>query len=140
MVKGHRADDIGKYMEKCLAEWGLDKVFTITVDNASANNGTVSYMANVTNKSKTSILESKLLHMRCAAHIVNFIVQEGLKELDISIKCVRAAIKFIKSSPSRIAKFKKCVELEKVNTKAFLSLDVVTRWNSTYNMLKVAVA
>ena len=45
MVKGHRADDIGKDMEKCLAEWGLDKVFTITVDNASANNGAVSYMA-----------------------------------------------------------------------------------------------
>ena len=61
MVKGHRADDIGKDMEKCLAEWGLDKVFTITVDNASANNGAVSYMAKVTNKSKTSILESKLL-------------------------------------------------------------------------------
>eukprot|EP00267_Zea_mays_P045151 XP_020397404.1 zinc finger BED domain-containing protein RICESLEEPER 2-like [Zea mays] len=127
-------------MEKCLAEWGLDKVFTITVDNASANNGAVSYMAKVTNKSKTSILESKLLHMRCAAHIVNLIVQEGLKELDISIKHVRAAVKFIKSSPSRIAKFKKCAELEKVNTKAFLALDVVTRWNSTYNMLKVAVA
>jgi hypothetical protein len=39
MVKGHKADDIGKDMEKCLAEWRLDKVFTITVDNASANNG-----------------------------------------------------------------------------------------------------
>jgi hypothetical protein len=89
---------------------------------------------------QTSILESKLLHMRCATHIVNFIVQGGLKELDISIKRVRATVKFIKSSPSRIAKFKKCAELEKVNTKAFLSLDVVTRWNSTYNMLKVAVA
>jgi hypothetical protein len=74
MVKGHMADAIGKDMDKCLADLGLDKVFTITVDNASTNIGAVSYMANVTNKSKTSILESKLLHMRCATHIVNLIV------------------------------------------------------------------
>jgi len=140
MVKGHRADDIGKDLERCLVDWGLDKVFTITVDNASANNGAVSYIARILNKSKTSILEAMLLHMRCAAHIVNLIVQDGLKELDLSVKRVRAAVKFIKSSPARIAKFKKCAELEKVDTKAFLCLDVVTRWNSTYAMLKVAVA
>lgn len=29
---------------KCLVNWGLDKVFTITVDNASANDGMMSYM------------------------------------------------------------------------------------------------
>jgi hypothetical protein len=62
-----------------------------------------------------------------------------LKELDISIKHVGVAVKSIKGSPARIAKFKKCAKLEKVNTKAFLSLYVVTRRNSTYNMFKVAV-
>ncbi|WVZ98351.1 hypothetical protein U9M48_043807 [Paspalum notatum var. saurae] len=140
MVKGHRADDIGKDLERCLVDWGLDGVFTITVDNASANNGAVSCIARILNKSKTSILEAMLLHMRCAAHIVNLIVQDGLKELDLSVKRIRLAVKFIKSSPARIAKFKKCAELEKVDTKAFLCLDVFTRWNSTYAMLKVAVA
>jgi hypothetical protein len=140
LVKGHKADDIGKDLERCLVAWGLDKVFTITVDNASANDGAVSYIGRVSNKSKTSILQARLLHMRCAAHIVNLIVQDGLKELDTSVKRVRAAVRYIKSSPARIGKFKKCAELEKVNTKAFLCLDVVTRWNSTYNMLNAAVA
>ena len=35
LVKVHRGKDIGKSLENCLAEWGIDKVFTITVDNAS---------------------------------------------------------------------------------------------------------
>ena len=38
LVKGHRGKDIEKSLENCLAEWGIDKVFTITVDNSSANN------------------------------------------------------------------------------------------------------
>jgi hypothetical protein len=58
---------------------------------------------------------------------VNLIVQDGLKELDTSVKRVRVAVRYIKSSPARIGKFKKC-------------LDVVTCCNSTYNMLNVAVA
>ena len=77
--------------------------------------------------------------MRCAAHIVNLIVSDGLKEVEISVKRVRAAVKYVKNSPARITKFKECAELEKVDTKAFLNLDVSTRWNSTYYMLKAAV-
>lgn len=77
--------------------------------------------------------------MRCVAHIINLIVTEGLKEVDVSISRVRAAVKFVKSSPSRLVKFRKCAELAKVDSKAFLSLDVCTRWNSTYLMLANAI-
>lgn len=140
MVKGHRENDIGKDIERCLVDQGLEKVFTITVDNSSASDGVVTYLAKISNKAKTSILEGKLLHMRCVVHIVNLIVQDGLKELDTSVKRVHAAVKFIKTSPSRITRFKKCVELEKVKTKAFLCLDVVTQWNSTYKMVVATLA
>ena len=34
--------------------------------------------------------------------------------------------------------FKEIAQWEKVNSKAFLNLDVCTRWNSTYDMLKAA--
>jgi len=44
--------------------------------------------------------------MRCAAYIINLIVQDGLKEVDNSIKRVQAAIRFVRNGTSRIAKFK----------------------------------
>lgn len=79
------------------------------------------------------------MHMRCAAHIVNLIVKDGLQEVDPSIKRVRAAVRYIKNGTSRLVKFKELAEEEKVDSKAFLKLDVPTRWNSTYLMLKAAI-
>ena len=66
------------------------------------------------------------------------IVSDGLKEIDLSIRKIRVACKFVKSSPSRFASFKRCAEEVSVSTKAMLILDVPTRWNSTYLMLDVA--
>ena len=109
-----------------------------SVDNASASDSTISYMKMVMNNAKTSIAEGQYFHMRCATHIINLVVTDGLKEIDLSVARVRAAVKFVKNSPARITRFKKCVELEKVKSKAFLSLDVPTRWNSIYLMLRAA--
>ncbi|KAK2658635.1 hypothetical protein Ddye_005168 [Dipteronia dyeriana] len=36
-IVDHKGDSIGKCIENVLIEWGIDKVFTITVDNATAN-------------------------------------------------------------------------------------------------------
>jgi len=76
------------------------------IDNASANDSGVSYLRRQMNSLKTSIADGKYLHMRCAAHIVNLIVQDGLKEVDQSIKRVQTAVKFVRGGTSRIAKFK----------------------------------
>ncbi|KAL0376138.1 UNVERIFIED_CONTAM: putative AC transposase [Sesamum calycinum] len=32
-----RSEEVGLDVEKCLLDWGIDKVFTVTVDNASSN-------------------------------------------------------------------------------------------------------
>ena len=81
---------------------------------------------------------SNYLHIRCVAHIINLVVQHGLKELDESIARVRDAVRYIRQSPARLRKFKECVEVEKIECKGLLSLDVATRWNSTYLMLETA--
>ena len=77
LVDGHKGDDIGKSLEKLLIEWGIERVCTITVDNASSNDTCLAYMKrSLTNRGCTHA-RSQYLHMRCVAHIVNLVVQDG---------------------------------------------------------------
>ena len=76
--------------------------------------------------------------MRCIAHILNLVVNEGLKECGQSVKRVREAVRYIRNSPARLHKFREFADLLGVKTKCSLCLDVATRWNSTYVMLKMA--
>jgi hypothetical protein len=122
---------------RCMAEWGLERVMTITVDNASANDTPIGYLRR--HLTITNVANGKYLHMRCAIHIVNLIVHDGLKEVDLSVKCVRAVAKYIRNGGSRIVKFKEIVEEEKLTNKPFLKLDIPTRWNSTYLMFKATI-
>ena len=112
---------------------------TITVDNASSNDLAIQYLRRRINHWNGSVLGGDYLHMRCAAHILNLIIKDGLKDLDVSIVKVRGAVKYVRSSPSRLQKFKECVEEEMIQTKSLVCLDVETRWNSTFLMLKTAV-
>ena len=36
-IVSHKGEDIGRAVEQCLRQWEISRVFTITVDNASAN-------------------------------------------------------------------------------------------------------
>jgi hypothetical protein len=58
---------------------------TVTLDNVSSNNLTISYLKNVMKDWPTNILSNKHLHVRCCAHIVNLIVCNGLKEINVSV-------------------------------------------------------
>ena len=93
----------------------------------------------ITHPQTTLLLGGELLHMRCVCNIINLIVSDGLQELDLSILAIRNAVRYVRSSPARLRRFKECVRDEKVESTALLSLDVPTRWNSTYLMLKVSI-
>jgi len=77
--------------------------------------------------------------MRYAAHILNLIVKDGLKDLNVSIVKICGAVKYVRSFPSRLQKFKECMEEEMIQSKSLVCLDVETRWNSTFLMLKTIV-
>ncbi|KAH0725675.1 hypothetical protein KY284_001540 [Solanum tuberosum] len=53
------------------------------VDNASSNSVTVKEISKQLTNWGTNIIEGQHLHVRCMAHILNLIVQDGLKEVDV---------------------------------------------------------
>uniref|UniRef100_A0A803LJG0 BED-type domain-containing protein n=1 Tax=Chenopodium quinoa TaxID=63459 RepID=A0A803LJG0_CHEQI len=109
-------------------------------DNASSNDVGIQYLKRRFESWKTLVLGGRFLHMRCCAHILSLTVKEGLKESDVSIKRIRCAVRYVRSSGARLQKFMSCVKQEKLESKRFLCLDVDTRWNSTFLMLEGALA
>ncbi|KAL0446508.1 UNVERIFIED_CONTAM: putative AC transposase [Sesamum latifolium] len=93
-IIGHKSEEIGKGVEKCLLDWGIDKVFSITVDNASSNDGAIAYLKKKFDNWGQNILGGRYMHMRCMAHIVNLVMQDGLKGKDEheAISRIRGAI------------------------------------------------
>ncbi|XP_019161967.1 PREDICTED: zinc finger BED domain-containing protein RICESLEEPER 2-like [Ipomoea nil] len=139
LVTSHKGEYIAKALESCLIEWGLRNVFTVTVDNASSNDVALGFLKRKVLSWGSSSVKSKYLHMRCIAHILNFVVQDGLKQCDIVVKRVREVVRYVRSSPSRLKKFRDLAEYSGIEQKTSLCLDVPTRWNSTYLMLQSAL-
>ena len=86
----------------------------------------------------TCIQEGKFLHLRCITHILNIIVSDGMKEMNELVTHVKGVVRYVRQSPVRLAKFNKCVLVEKIKSKSLLCLDVSIRWNFAYLMLDAA--
>ncbi|CAI0421282.1 unnamed protein product [Linum tenue] len=137
-IANHKGETIGQAIEGCLKGWGIHKIFTITVDNASTNDSAIKYIVRRSKNTGGTVLKHEFLHLRCSAHILNLILQEGMKELDDSVIKIRNAVRYVRSSPARLLIFKRCIEMEEIKFKGLVGLDVETRWNSTYVMLRAA--
>lgn len=70
--------------------------------------------------------------MRCFAHILNLKVNEDSKDSNDFISSICNAMRFVRSSPQTMAKFKECIEFTRISSNKLVSLDVSTRWNSIY--------
>ena len=90
-----------------MLKWGIDRLFTITTDNASSNEVAIDYMKK-TKERDSSILGGEFMHMRCCAHILNLIVQSGLKSIHESIAKVWNAVRYVRASSARVKKFQEC--------------------------------
>ncbi len=80
------------------------------------------------------------LHFRCFAHILNLCVRNGIieKEIKDEIDDLRSLLSFIEDSPKRLQILKeKCKAL---NVKFIIpKIDIITRWNSTFDMINITL-
>lgn len=128
----HSGANIADRVKTVITEFGLiDKVFSITLDNASANTNAM----NILTPQFSGYVGSLFLHQRCACHIINLIVKSGLKRLKPYLEDFRTAVSFLNSSNQRIASYKSYCIAMGVRPRKF-GLDMDVRWNSTYLMLK----
>ena len=110
-------------------DWGIEKkIFSLTLDNASANDNMQEHLKNTLGMQNWLLCGGEFFHVRCSAHILNLIVQEGLKVATDALYKIRESVKFMRGSESRMIKFKELVvALGGMDTGVGLRLDVPTR-------------
>jgi hypothetical protein len=139
----HSRNNIAERVNMVADEYGLsDKIFAITLDNASSNQTAMHYLKPLFSGYLGALtdvdedeLSSILLHQRCACHIINLIVKSGLKRVKHYLEDFRAAINFLNSSNQRIAAYKSYCLSMGIDPRKF-GVDMDVRWNSTFLMLK----
>ena len=98
-------DVLAEVLVNCFLEWNIDrKLSTITVDNCSTNNVMIRLLLNKLDTSSL-MLDGFILHMRCAAHILNLIVQNGLSLIGDGIERIHDSVIYKTRLPKWRQKF-----------------------------------
>jgi hypothetical protein len=116
-----------------------DEVMSITLDNASNNDVATTNLSAKFLARKNGLFDPIYFRVRCATHIVNLVVHDGLEPVEPLISDLRNTVKYFKRSPSRLCKFVLVCNDYSIKVGKCLSLDVKTRWNSTYKMLDTCI-
>ncbi|GKD48104.1 zinc finger BED domain-containing protein RICESLEEPER 2 [Tanacetum coccineum] len=108
------------------------------IDNAPSNDKAIGYLIKKFPNARLYD-DMKHFHVRCMAHVLNLIVQEGLKVKNYHVECLSNAVRYIRQSTQRIKKFKACMKESSLESNRFLSGECPTRWNSKHDMLKITI-
>ena len=81
----------------------------------------------------------QFFHVRCNAHVLKLIVQDGVKVISKPVSKIRECVKYIRASESRKLKFAECIVQVSLPCNKRVHQDVPTRWNSTFVMLDSAL-
>ena len=141
MEPPHTGVELARRAYEILVDWGIEKkIFSITLDNASANLTMQQRLKENMHLSNSLICGGEYFHVRCCAHILNLIVKEGLAVADGAVKKIRESVRYVRQSDARMTEFKQRIEqVGGIDSSIGLRIDVPTRWNSTQAMLEVAI-
>ncbi|XP_078156062.1 zinc finger BED domain-containing protein RICESLEEPER 2-like [Carex rostrata] len=118
----HTGVNVAGLMRNALTEWKLDgKIFTITLDNCAVNDVAVGLLEKYF--WEKTIFKGKYMHMRCVAHILNIMVQCGMKIISPSLILIRYLIRNIDSSGSKLQLFNNKLKYLNLPSKKGLILD-----------------
>lgn len=129
--EAHNAKNIASLILTVLREYGMQgRVFSIGFDNASANTASIPELIQICRPQCGGIF----FHIRCAPHILNLCVQNGLAYLTNLVAPIRYVLKTLWNSASLRREWKAFCRANRVRPRKFPK-DVCTRWNSTYKMI-----
>ncbi|XP_050907573.1 zinc finger BED domain-containing protein RICESLEEPER 2-like [Lathyrus oleraceus] len=106
-----RGVDIADAIFKCLKDWGIEnKIFSVSVDNAHYNDRCLKELKVLILRHQKLVLDGKLFHVHCCAHILNLLVQDGIGKIAKIVEDVRESVKFINQSEARLQIFSQIVQ------------------------------
>ena len=104
----HSGVVIANALRSCFKDWGiLDKVISITLDNASVNIAAIKILRDEFELRGLfpSGYRGRLFHVRCCAHVTNLLVLAGLSTIGDIVDSVCQNIKFIVAFETRLKAF-----------------------------------
>ncbi|KAE8710169.1 hypothetical protein F3Y22_tig00110327pilonHSYRG00116 [Hibiscus syriacus] len=136
----HTAEVLAEHLKECIHSWNIDiRLSCITVDNRTTNDAMIDILCQEFPYGSL-MLHGRFLHMRCCAHILNLIIQDGLSsEIKNGLDRIRDSVAFWTGSDKRNQNFEQVAKQVVPECTKKLQLDCKTRWNSTYNMFMVAL-
>jgi hypothetical protein len=94
----------------------------------------------VKNNKNELLCEGEHLHVRCCGHILNILVQDGMKIIQAAISKIRELLKHIDSFPSWLQTFNSLANAHRLPPKHGIYIDIPNIWNATFKMLREALS
>ncbi|KAL2929727.1 Zinc finger BED domain-containing protein DAYSLEEPER [Bienertia sinuspersici] len=122
----------------CLSDWGLDRKLASITFNQPLGEAALENLRALLAVKNSMLLDGQLLIRSCIARTLSSMAQEVIACSGEIIKKIRTSVKYVKTSESHEEKFIELKQQLQVPTEKTLSLDNITKWNTTYEMLLAA--
>ncbi|XP_021760753.1 zinc finger BED domain-containing protein DAYSLEEPER-like [Chenopodium quinoa] len=122
----------------CLSDWGLDRKLASITFNQPLGQAAFENLRALLAVKNSMLLDGQLLIKSCIARTLSSMAQEVISASEATIKKIRTSVKYVKTSESHEEKFLELKQQLQVPSEQTLSLDNITKWNTTYEMLLAA--